>query len=100
MNRPLTYSRAIAKLENIRTRPQPPDRAIENRLDDFEARLERVETSLTVLSKSFQSVSKSLNELDFRAEKSADDAYAATTLLIDIVTKQLHVNMAELKELQ
>ena len=41
-----------------------------------------------------------MDELDLRAEKSADDAYAATTILIDVVTKQLHVDMMDMKELQ
>jgi hypothetical protein len=55
---------------------------------------------LKALSKSVQNVGRNLDELDLRAEKSADDAYTATTILIDIATKQLHVDMVDLKELQ
>jgi predicted nuclease with TOPRIM domain len=89
VDRSLTYPRAIAKLENFRVR-----------LEDLEDRSERFETAFKALSKSVQRLGENLDELDLRAEKSADDAYAATTLLIDIVTKQLHINMVDLKELQ
>lgn len=91
---------AIAKLENTRSRTIPLDRTVENRLEDLENRLGRVETSFTSLSKSVQGLSKNLDELELRAERSADDAYAMITLLIEIVTRQLHINMTELKELQ
>jgi predicted nucleic acid-binding Zn-ribbon protein len=89
LDQSLTSVRAIAKLENFRAR-----------LEDLEDRSERFETSLKALSKSVQNVGRNLDELDLRAEKSADDAYAATTILIDIATKQLHVDMVDLKELQ
>jgi ribosome-associated translation inhibitor RaiA len=80
---------AIAKLDNFRTR-----------FEDLEDRSERFETSLKAISKSVQNLGKNLDELDLRAEKSADDAYAAITILIDVATKQLHVDMVDLKELQ
>ena len=89
LNRLLTYSRAIAKLDNFRTR-----------FEDLEDRSERFETSLKAISKSVQNLGKNLDELDLRAEKSADNAYAAITILIDVATKQLHVDMVDLKELQ
>jgi predicted nuclease with TOPRIM domain len=89
LNRLLTCSRAIAKLDNFRTR-----------FEDLEDRSERFETSLKAISKSVQNLEKNLDELDLRAEKSADDAYAAITILIDVATKQLHVDMVDLKELQ
>lgn len=89
LNRLLTCSSAIAKLDNFRTR-----------IEDLEDRSERFETSLKAISKSVQNLEKSLDELDLRAEKSADDAYAAITILIDVATKQLHVDMVDLKELQ
>ena len=41
-----------------------------------------------------------MDELDLRAEKSADDTYAVITILIDVVTKQLRVNMVDMEELQ
>ena len=85
----LTCSRAIAKLNNFRIR-----------FKDLEDRSERFETSLKAISKSVQNLGKNLDELDLRAEKSADDAYAAITILIDVATKQLHVDMVDLKELQ
>jgi hypothetical protein len=85
LDQSLTSVRAIAKLENFRAR-----------LEDLEDRSERFETSLKALSKSVQNVGRNLDELDLRA----DDAYAATTILIDIATKQLHVDMVDLKELQ
>jgi predicted nucleic acid-binding Zn-ribbon protein len=88
-NRLLNCSSAIAKLDNFRTR-----------FEDLEDRSERFETSLKAISKSVQNLGKSLDELDLRAEKSADDAYAAITILIDVATKQLHVDMVDLKELQ
>ena len=88
-NRLLNCSSAIAKLDNFRTR-----------FEDLEDRSERFETSLKAISKSVQSLGKNLDELDLRAEKSADDAYAAITILIDVATKQLHVDMVDLKELQ
>ena len=50
--------------------------------------------------KSVQNLGKNMDELDLRAEKSADDAYAAITILIDVATKQLHIDMVDLKELQ
>ena len=89
LNRLLTCSKAIAKLDNFRTR-----------FEDLEDRSERFETSLKAISKSVQNLGKNLDELDLRAEKSADDAYAAITILIDVATKQLHVDMVDLKELQ
>ena len=89
LNRLLTCSKAIAKLNNFRTR-----------FEDLEDRLECFETSLKAILKSVQNLGKSLDELDLRAEKSADDAYAAITILIDVATKQLHVDMVDLKELQ
>jgi ribosome-associated translation inhibitor RaiA len=55
---------------------------------------------LKAISKSVQNLGKNLDELDLRAEKSADDAYAAITILIDVATRQLHVDMVDLKELQ
>ena len=55
---------------------------------------------MKAISKSVQNLGKNLDELDLRAEKSADDAYAAITILIDVATKQLHVDMVDLKELQ
>ena len=85
----LTCYRAIAKLDNFRAR-----------FEDLEDRSERFETSLKAISKSVQNLGKNLDELDLRAEKSADDAYAAITILIDVATKQLHVDMVDLKELQ
>jgi len=85
----LNCSSAIAKLDNFRTR-----------FEDLEDRSERFETSLKAISKSVQNLGKNLDELDLRAEKSADDAYAAITILIDVATKQLHVDMVDLKELQ
>jgi ribosome-associated translation inhibitor RaiA len=88
-NRLLNCSSAIAKLDNFRTR-----------FEDLEDRSERFETSLKAISKSVQNLGKNLDELDLRAEKSADDAYAAITILIDVATKQLHVDMVDLKELQ
>jgi ribosome-associated translation inhibitor RaiA len=42
---------------------------------------------------------KNLDELDLRAEKSADNTYAAITILIDVATKQLYVDIVDLKEL-
>ena len=84
----LTCSRAIAKLDNFRIR-----------FEDLEDRSVRFETSLKAISKSVQNLEKNLDELDLRAEKSADDAYAAITILIDVATKQLHVNIVDLKEL-
>ena len=89
LHRLLTCYRAIAKLDNFRIR-----------LEDLEDRSERFETSLKTISKSVQNLEKNLDELDLRAEKSADDAYAAITILIDLVTKQLHVDMMDMKELQ
>jgi ribosome-associated translation inhibitor RaiA len=89
LNRLLTRYSAIAKLDNFRTR-----------FEDLEDRSERFETSLKAISKSVQNLEKNLDELDLRAEKSADDAYAAITILIDVATKQLHVDMVDLKELQ
>jgi ribosome-associated translation inhibitor RaiA len=89
LNRLLNCSSAIAKLDNFRTR-----------FEDLEDRSERFETSLKAISKSVQNLGKNLDELDLRAEKSADDAYAAITILIDVATKQLHVDMVDLKELQ
>jgi predicted nuclease with TOPRIM domain len=83
LDQSLTSVRAIAKLENSRAR-----------LEDLEDRSERFETSLKALSKSVQNVGRNLDELDLRA------AYTATTILIDIATKQLHVDMVDLKELQ
>ena len=88
-NRLLNCSSAIAKLDNFRTR-----------FEDLEDRSECFETSLKAISKSVQNLGKSLDELDLRAEKSTDDAYAAITILIDVATKQLHVDMVDLKELQ
>jgi ribosome-associated translation inhibitor RaiA len=88
-DRLLNCSSAIAKLDNFRTR-----------FEDLEDRSERFETSLKAISKSVQNLGKNLDELDLRAEKSADDAYAAITILIDVATKQLHVDMVDLKELQ
>jgi ribosome-associated translation inhibitor RaiA len=85
----LNCSSAIAKLDNFRTR-----------FEDLEDRSERFEISLKAISKSVQNLGKNLDELDLRAEKSADDAYAAITILIDIATKQLYVDMVDLKELQ
>ena len=55
---------------------------------------------MKAISKSVQNLGKNLDELDLRAEKSADDAYAAITILIDVATKQLHIDMVDLKELQ
>jgi predicted nucleic acid-binding Zn-ribbon protein len=89
LNRLLNCSSAIAKLDNFRTR-----------FEDLEDRSERFETSLKAISKSVQNLGKNLDELDLRAEKSADDAYAAITILIDVATRQLHVDMVDLKELQ
>jgi ribosome-associated translation inhibitor RaiA len=85
----LTCSRAIVKLNNFRIR-----------FKDLEDRLERFETSLKAISESIQNLEKNLDKLDLRAEKSADDAYAVITILIDVVAKQLHVNMMDMKELQ
>lgn len=96
----LIYISAIVKLENTRNRTNPLDRAIESRLEDLENRSARAETSLTTLSRSLQGLTKTLDELDLRAERSADDAYAMITLIIDIVTRQLEVNRMESKELQ
>lgn len=93
-------SSTIAKLGNTRARTNTPDRATENRLEDLENRIGRIETSLNTFSKSLQGVSKNLDDLDLKAGSSADDAYAMIALLIDIVTRQLHINMTELKELQ
>ena len=76
------------------------DQAIENRLEDLEARLEVAEASVVTLSKSLSSLSKSVEELDLRAERRVDDNYAMITLLIDVVTRQLQIPMAELRELQ
>ena len=89
LHRLLTCSRAIAKLDNFRIR-----------LEDLEDRSERFETSLKAISETVQNLEKNLDELDLRAEKSADDAYAAITILIDVVAKQLHVDMMDMKELQ
>lgn len=88
-DRLLTCFRAIAKLENFRIR-----------FEDLEDRAEHFETSLKAISRSVQNLEKNLDELDLRAEKSADDAYAAITILIDVVTKQLRVDMVDMKELQ
>ena len=55
---------------------------------------------MKAISKSVQNLEKNLDELDLRAEKSADDAYVAIKILIDVATKQLHVDMVDLKELQ
>jgi ribosome-associated translation inhibitor RaiA len=85
----LTCSRAIAKLDNFCIR-----------FKDLEDRSVRFEISLKAISKSVQNLEKNLDKLDLRAEKSADDTYAAITILIDVATKQLHVDMVDLKELQ
>lgn len=76
------------------------DRAIENRLEDFEARLGSAEKSIAMLSKSLSSLSKRVEELDVRAGRSVDDNYAVITLLIDMVARQLQITIAQLRELQ
>ena len=42
---------------------------------------------------------KNLDKLDLRAEKSANNTYAAITILIDVVTKQLRVDIVDMEEL-
>lgn len=96
----LIHISSVVKLENARALTNLPDRAKENRLESVESRLERIDTSISSISKSLQSLTKNFNELDMRAERSADDAYAAITLLIEITTRQLQTNMTELTELQ
>lgn len=96
----LIYTSSISKLENNRSQKDSPDRATENRLEGFENRLSRVEASVSSISKSLQALTKNVEELNMRAERSADDAYATITLLIDIVTRQLNVHITERDELQ
>ncbi|KAM0714190.1 hypothetical protein Q7P37_009237 [Cladosporium fusiforme] len=91
---------SISKLENSRTLTNLPDQAMENCLEALENCLGRLDTSISSISKSLQTATKNLNELDMRAERSADDAYAIITLLIEIVTRQLQINMTERQELQ
>lgn len=91
---------SISKLENSRALTTSPDRATDNRLESIENRLGRLDTSISSMSKSLQTVTNNLNELDMRAERSADDAYAMITLLIEIVTRQLQINITERQELQ
>lgn len=87
-------------MQNVWARVSHDNQRTEGRLTDLEARSERMEALLTMVSESLSSLCKTVDGLECRVEMSINDAHNNITILIDAVTKQLQVPEADLIELQ